>query len=207
MADTAELLRAWAQRAGSDDDAWRLARPGPSIDEVASRLSSVPRPFLDAHVSLPALAGDVLAGEAVRTPLVCLRFADDPRVRQGAALGLWLHASADLVEPFTPPLPMEGRMPSIDALALRLAPVTDPLTWLSDDERREEAARTFLLWSGCLPAGESASTARSLLDARDSLRRNAALAEAYAEHRHRAAIARKLAEARAKEAAARYSSE
>lgn len=207
MAETAELLGAWAQRAGSDDDAWRRARPGPSVDEVASRLSSAPRPFLDEHVSLPALAGDVMPGEPVRTSLVCLRFADDARVRLGGALALWLHASADLIEPFAPPLPMAGRMPSVDALALRLAPVTDPLTWLADDERREEAARTFLLWSGCLPAGETATTARSLLDARDSLRRNAALAEAYAEHRHRAAIARTLAEARAKEAAARYSSE
>ena len=30
---------------------------------------------------------------------------------------------------------------AVDALALRLAAVTDPLDWLSDAERREEAAR------------------------------------------------------------------
>ncbi|NKF33185.1 phosphohydrolase, partial [Pseudomonas sp. BGM005] len=90
---------------------------------------------------------------------------------------------------------------------LRVAPVADPASWTSDDERRTEAARTFMLWRGYLPAGEDAATAASLLAACDSLARDRALADAYEGHRHRAEIARKLDEARRREAAARYSSE
>lgn len=202
MAEIDDLLAAWAERAPAEDDAWRSARPGPSLAAVASRLSSVPRPFLDARISLPALAGDIL-GE----PLRCLSVTQNARVQLGASVALWLIASEDVVEPFAPTLADGDRAMAVDALALRLAPIVDPLDWISDDERREEAARTFLLWAGFLPAGESIDTARSLLDARDSLRRNAALAEAYAEHRHRSEIARRLSEARAREAAARYTSE
>lgn len=201
MAEADELLAVWLAHASSEDQAWDAARPGPPLDAVLSRLSTVPRPFLDEGVSIAALAGDVLG-----TPLICLPHTANARVRIGAAIGLWVRASEDLVEAFDPSL-RQSSARGVDALALRLAPVTDPLDWLSDDERREEAARTFLLWSGYLPAGEDVHTARSLLDARDSLRRNAALAEAYAEQRHRADIARQLAAARAKEAAARYSSE
>ncbi|MBD3940262.1 phosphohydrolase [Microbacterium sp. NEAU-LLC] len=202
MAEAQEVLGVWAASAPSVDAQWAGAQPGPSLAAVAARLSSVPKPFLDEHVSIAALAGDILGRGVTATA-----HADDERVRQGAAIALWLIASEDVIEPFDPPPATAGRALAVDALALRLAPVAAPLEWLSDDERREEAARTFLLWCGLLPAGEDAHTARSLLDARDSLRRNAALAEAYAEHAHRAEIARRLAEARAREAAARYSSE
>lgn len=202
MAEADELLSAWAELAPNPDEQWQKARPGPSLAAVAARLASVPRPFLDDRVSIEALAGDVLGGRIGAAP-----HTDDPRVRRGAALGLWLIASETVVEPFEPALSRGTVALAVDALALRLAPVAEPLDWLSDDERREEAARTFLLWAGYLPAGEDAVTAKSLLEARDSLRRNAALAEAYAEHSHRAEIARRLAEARAREAAARYSSE
>ncbi len=207
MAETEALLAAWARRAGSEDNAWETAQPGPALDTVATRLSSVPRPFLDARVSLAALAGDILGSDVPGEGLACVGFADEERVRLGGAIGLWLVASEILIEPFSPRLPPATSPLAVDALALRLASTTDPRDWLSDDERREEAARTFLLWSGYLPAGESSQTARSLLDARDSLRRNTALAQAYAEHRHRADLARALAQARAKEAAARYSHE
>lgn len=202
MADIDDLLAAWASRAPTEDEVWGAARPGPSLAVVASRLSSVPRPFLDDRVSLRALSGDIIGDS-----LWCLSVPDHPRVRLGASLALWLVASEDVIEPFTPALAGADRGRAVDALALRLAPIVDPLDWISDDERREEAARTFLLWCGFLPAGESAATARSLFDARDSLRRNAALAEAYAEHRHRSEIARRLSDARAREAAARYTSE
>ena len=202
MAEADELLSAWAELAPNPDEQWQKARPGPSLAAVAARLASVPRPFLDDRVSIEALAGDVLGGRIGAAPRT-----DDPRVRRGAAIGLWLIASETVVEPFEPALSRGTVALAVDALALRLAPVAEPLDWLSDDERREEAARTFLLWAGYLPAGEDAVTAKSLLEARDSLRRNAALAEAYAEHSHRAEIARRLAGARAREAAARYSSE
>lgn len=203
MADADALLAVWAAVAPPEDAAWEAARPGPPLAAVAARLSSAPRTFLDERVSIAALAGDVLGG----TPLTAARHAEDPRARLGAALGLWLVASEEIVEPFAPSPATGTAHLGVDALALRLAPVADPWDWLSDDERREEAARTFLLWAGFLPEGEDAATARSLLDARDSLRRNTALADAYAAHRHRAEIARRLADARAKEAAARYSSE
>ncbi|MDW4571701.1 phosphohydrolase [Microbacterium sp. M3] len=202
MAEADRLLEVWAGMSPALDTQWAQLTPGPDLAAVAARLSSVPRPFLDEGVSIPALSGDILG-----RPVAASAHADDRRVRRGAAVALWLVASEAVVEPFDPPFATAGTALAVDALALRLAPVVDPLDWLSDEERREEAVRTFLLWCGHLPAGEDAATARSLLDARDSLRRNAALAEAYAEHSHRAEIARRLREARAREAAARYSSE
>ncbi|MFG6403816.1 MULTISPECIES: phosphohydrolase [unclassified Microbacterium] len=203
MAEDGGALIAWAERGGDQAAVWGDLQPGPGIAEIAARLSSVPRPFLDERLSVRALAGDVLgAGD-----LACLRFEDEQHVRTGAAMALWLIASEDVIAPFSPPLRRDRMLLAVDALAMRLAPVTPPVEWTSDDERREEAARTFLLWIGQLPAGEDVETARALLAGRDSLERNRSLAEAFEEHRHRAEVARRLAEARAREAAARYSSE
>ncbi|WP_127794026.1 phosphohydrolase [Agromyces sp. LHK192] len=213
MVEPDERLARWTQRVAADADdpvRWEQLAPGPSVAAVASRISSVPRPFLDERVQLPALAADVL-GRTGATQLSCLEYAGDAEVRLGAAIGLWVLASDELVGPLEPPLvaanPEAARALAIDALALRVASASDPLDWLADDTRREEAARTLLLWSGRLPAGEDAETARSMLAAIDSLAQNRALNEAYAEHRHRAEVARRLAEARAKEAAARYTRE
>ncbi|MCC6269701.1 MAG: phosphohydrolase [Microbacteriaceae bacterium] len=203
MAETERLLQAWAECSRDENEAWQSAIEGPATIDLAARLSTVPQPFLDPRVSVVALSGDILGpGE-----LVCAPYCDDPRVRCGAAIGLWLCASEEILSPFSPTLAQGDRFAAIDALALRLAPVSNPETWSWDDERREEAVRTFLLWSGFLPAGEDRDTAHALLAARDSLSRQKALAEAFEEHRHRAEIARRLADARAKEAAARYSSE
>ncbi len=203
MAEAEKLLGVWAACARDEDEAWRTAVEGPATVDLAARLSTVPQPFLDPRVSVVALAGDILGMGS----LACAPYCDDAAVRQGAAIGLWLFASEELLSPFSRTLANSDRFAAVDVLALRLASVSAPETWLWDDERREEAVRTFLLWSGFLPAGEDRDTARALLAARDSLSRNKALAEAYAEHRHREAIARRLADARAKEAAARYSSE
>lgn len=202
MAESLELLRVWLSMSATDDAAWAAAKPGPSVAAVAARLSSVPPAFLDDRVSIRALFGDVLDRTGVSA-----WHAQDRRVRQGAALGLWLLASETIVEPFDPPLRYVSGTSAVDALALRLAPVSDPLDWLSDDERREEAVRMFLLHCGHYPAGEDAATARSRLEACDSLRRDSALAEAYEAHRHRTEVARRFNEARAREAAARYSHE
>lgn len=126
-----------------------------------------------------------------------------PAARRGAAIGLWLFASADLIGPFSAPLdePMAPR--TLLALAFRVAPLVDPGRWLSDAERRDEAVRTFLLWDGLLPHGEGVAQARSLFEMRDSVRRGSALAQALADHEHRMAVQRRLADAQAKEAAAR----
>lgn len=202
MGDTEGLLAAWSERSGGEDEAWSRVRPGPPVDSIAARISRVPPEFLDERVSLRALAGDVLGG-----PIAAQKHDDDPRVRRGAAIALWLVASEGMIEPLEPALRHGSPALAVDALALRVAPVADPVTWTSDDERRIEAARTFLLWCGYLPAGEDAATAASLLAACDSLARDRALADAYEGHRHRAEIARKLDEARRREAAARYSSE
>jgi hypothetical protein len=202
MADADELLRVWSTLAPPEGEAWGFARPGPPLDAVSARLSSVPRSFLDDDVSIAALSGDVVGSACASAA-----YAADARVRRGAAIGLWLLASEEIVEPFRPSLAGPWARRAVDALALRVAPVVDPLDWLADDERREEAARTFLLWAGFVPAGEDRDTARALWQARDSLRRSSALAEAYAAYEHREEIARRLGEARAREAAARYSSE
>lgn len=202
MVDTEALLAAWSERSGGEPEAWARATPGPTLESVAARLSRVPQEFLDDRVSLRALAGDIVGQQ-----ITAERFADDPRVRRGAGIALWLVASEGVIEPLVPALAHGRAALAVDALALRVAPVADPTAWTSDDERRIEAARTFLLWCGYLPAGEDAATATSLLAACDSLARDRALAEAYEGHRHRAEIARKLAEARRREAAARYSTE
>ncbi|MFF7293055.1 phosphohydrolase [Microbacterium sp. NPDC008134] len=199
---TEDLLAAWTERSGGEQEAWARVRPGPALDAIAARLSAVPQMFLDDRVSVRALAGDVLG-----TAPACVSFAADECVRRGAAIALWIVASEDLIEPFSHPVGGGAAALAVDALALRLAPVADPLDWISDDERRVEAARTFLLWRGYLPQSEDAQTAVSLLAAVDSLARDKALADAYEGYRHRAEIARKLQEARRKEAAARYSSE
>jgi hypothetical protein len=202
MADTEALLAAWSERSGGEAEAWARATPGPSLESVAARISRVPQEFLDERVSLRALAGDILGG-----PIAAQGIDDDPRVRLGAGIALWLVASEGVIGPLEPVLAHGRTALAVDALALRVAPVADPASWTSDAERRIEAARTFLLWCGYLPAGEDAATAASLLAACDSLARDRALADAYEGHRHRAEIARKLDEARRREAAARYSSE
>ena len=218
MADTEELLRQWSAIAPVEDDQWASLRPGPSVLAVAARLSTVPSDFLDEQVSIRALAGDLL-GTHTLSRLAALPFAADDRVRRGVAIGLWLFASELLLGSFDPPLSVGPResesLPlvdprdtlALDALGLRLAPVVDPAEWIADPERREEAARTFLLWNGQLPAGERPDAARAALAARDSLRFNQALAASFAEHRHRDELRRRLEDARAREAAARYSRE
>lgn len=206
MADTEELLRRWSAIAPVADDHWRHAAPGPSVVALATRLSTVPSQFLDEQVSLPALAGDVL-GRAMASQLASLQFAGDDRVRRGVAIGLWLFASESVLAPLDPGLSGAYATVALDALGLRLAPIVDPVEWLSDAERREEAARTFLFWNGQLPHGETREQARAALAARDSLRFNEALAASFAEHRHRDELRRRLEEARAREAAARYTRE
>lgn len=203
MAENEELLAAWSQRSISETEAWAKVVPGPSVAAIAAQISRVPQPFLDDRISVRALAGDILGPQELRA----FEFEADPRVRRGAAIALWLIVSEDVVAPFVPPLAGGSLAVAVDALALRLAAVTDTEQWLADDERRIEAARTFLLWSGFLPAGEDAQTAWAMFDACDSLARNKALTAAFEGHRHRAAIARQLAEARQREAAARYSNE
>ena len=216
VAESAEqLLQRWLDRGDDLDAAWQQAVPGPSVDVVGSRLSSIPKSFLDERVSLLALAGDVLGADRGRTPesteivqlLTEVAQTRSSAARRGAAIALWLWASEDLLGSFTPPLEAVHASRTLAALALRLAAVVDPSEWISDAERRDEAARTFLLWSGALPAGEDRETARSLLDMRDSLQRNGALAAAAAEHAHRLEVTRALNDARAREAAARYTHE
>lgn len=206
MADTEDLLKRWSALAPVEDEVWRALRPGPSVVQVATRLSAVPSQFLDEQVSLRALAGDIL-GRRAAEQLTALQFATDSRVRRGAAIGLWLFASESVLAPIGRGLLTTAPALPVDALGLRLAPVVDPAQWLSDADRREEATRTFLLWNHQLPEGETPGAARAALAARDSLRFNEALAASFAEHRHRDELRRRLEEARAREAAARYTRE
>jgi hypothetical protein len=210
-----ELLQRWLDRGDDVDAAWGQTSPGPSIDVVASRISGVPKSFLDDRVALVALAGDILGADRGRTVettevvqvLTEVASTGSSAARRGAAIGLWLWASEDLFGAFSPRLVTTHAARTLAVLALRLAAVVDPSEWISDAERRDEAARTFLLWSGQLPATEDRATARSLLDMRDSLQRNGALAAAAAEHAHRLEVTRALNDARAREAAARYTHE
>lgn len=195
-------LRAWRRLGFRIDDVWAGAKPGPDLDAVATRVSAIPAAFLAPEVDIESLATDVGVAE-----LACLEYVDNERVRMGAGVGLWLLASQETVDGFDPPLAAEGAARMVDSLAMRLAPVSDPRTWIADVDRREEAVRTALLWNGLLPAGEDAHHARGVLDTLDSLAHSELLARMEEEEKHRAAIAQKLADAAAREAAARYSRE
>jgi hypothetical protein len=208
-------LQRWLARNESIDAVWAGMVPGPSAESVASRIGAVPKTFLDDRVRVVALAGDVLESDRGRgqesTDVVAVldevTATGSSAARRGAAIALWLWAGDEELGPLAPPLARENAARALAAMAFRLASVVDPAEWVSDAERRDEAARTFLFWSGQLPAGEDRDTASSLLTMRDSLQRNGALAAAAEEHAHRLEVTRKLQEARAREAAARYTHE
>ena len=220
-ADAEALLDLWFARAEDDVVAWRQCVPGPSAAEIGTRLSLVPAAFLSDGVAILPLAEHILETEyggsradaAARRAQDVLAVVEQVRAtgssaaRRGAALVLWLWASDELHGPLSVPLTVVQHDRALAALAFRLASVVDPAEWVSDADRRDEAARQFLFWSGHLPAGEDEATARSILGTRDSLQQNAALAQSVAEHEHRLEVTRRLQAARAREAAARYSNE
>lgn len=215
-ADDTTAIDRWLARGDDEEELWRRLVPGPSVDEVARRISAVPRSFLEPGLSVRALTGDVLV-ELVPDPLAALSApargvaevaaqidADGHEAaRRGAGVALWTWASQDDLGPTDPRILPWAAARVLAAMAWRLAPVVDPREWLADAERRDEAARSFLFWSGQLPAGEDVEQARALLEARDSLRRDASFAVALEEQRHRLEVMRRLREARAREAAAR----
>ncbi|MCU1404389.1 MAG: phosphohydrolase [Glaciihabitans sp.] len=182
--------------------------------EITTRLSQVPTTFLDERVQVSALAGHVLAasptsagGGRVLTVTQVARKLDMPAPRRGIAIALWLWASVETQGPFSVDLGTRFADRALAAMAFRLAAVVEPAEWIRDADRRDEAARTFLLWLGYLPAGEDVAAARGTLAMRDSLQQDAALLAAFAEHEHRLDVNRRLQAARAREASARYSHE
>ncbi len=206
----AGLLDLWFARDEDESGVWESLWDGPSVDELATRLSSVPQSFLAERVGITALAGDVLAletGSRLSALTSQIEGTGSSAARRAAAIALWLWASEEEVGPFSTPLRRQYPERTLAALAFRLAHVVDPAEWVSDAERRDEAVRTFLLWSGQRPAGETEDAARAMLAMRDSLQHSRALADALRDHQHRLEVTRRLQEARAKEAAARYSSE
>ena len=201
-------LDLWCARMEDEDEAWRSPQPGASIDAVATRLSSVPREYLDARVSLAALGGDTGAVFQRPDPQQVLAQAQDfDASRRGAAIALWLWASEDLIAPLDHSLVTAYVARTIAAMAFRLAPIVDPQQWLSDPERREEAARLFLLWCGYLPQGEDAATAKAMWQRHDSLRQSEAMRAMLADHQHRVEVTAALRAQAAREAAARYTHE
>jgi len=221
VVDSEALLDIWFAREQDDVIVWRTCLPGASTAEIATRLSLAPAAFLADDVDVLQLAENILEteyGASGMTPpdrrrQEVLRIVDQVRAtgsgaaRRGAALVLWLWASDDLNGPLSVPLSPVWYGRALAALSFRLAAVVDPAEWVRDADRRDEAARTFLLWSGHLPAGEDEATARSILAMRDSLQQNTALAQTMADHEHRLQVTKRLQEARAREAAARYSNE
>jgi hypothetical protein len=219
--DAEALLELWFAREDDVDTAWRQCVPGPSVAEIATRLSLVPSAFLADTVAILPLAEHILKAEYGAKVLTAsdmrarrilgtatqVAATESSAARRGAALVLWLWASDDVHGPLSVPLHVVWPDRVLAALAFRLAAVVDPAEWVRDADRRDEAARQFLFWSGNFPAGEDEATARSILAMRDSLQQNSALAQTLADHEHRLEVSRRLREARAREAAARYSSE
>ena len=203
MAELETAVAAWIARYGGEEAQWERCDEGPALAEVASRIGSVPRAFLDDAVDIRALVAD--AGLGGR--LAALGWWREPAARRAMGVGLWLYGSQQVLAPFSPVLTAERAVGAIDALAMRLAPAADPRTWIASADRREEAARLALMGAGWLPAGEDTARARARFDGLDSLAHDALLGEVLERERHRAAIAAKLQDARAKEAAARYTRE
>lgn len=201
-----QALQHWAEQGHDEEAIWSGLVPGPTLAEVMAQLSATPREFLDDAVDLTALAGDVLGARARRTDAVVRAAQPWGPSRQGIAVGLWVYASEDVLGPFGVPLlrPTPERL--LAALGLRLAAVVDPYRWLVEADRREEAARAILLWSGQHP-DEDYPTARSRWSALDSLRRDQALRATLADYLHRQEVLRRLRDERAREAAARVAPE
>lgn len=198
-------LSTWFARGEDEEGIWGTLVPGPSAAEIGTRISTIPRDFLDERASLVAIAGDLFDSAPPPGLTDVLRSASAaPATRAGAAVALWVWSSTSLVAPFESALSTESAARAAAALAFRLAPVVDPSIWLVDAARREEASRLFLLWSGHLPAGEDATTARSMWERCDSLRRDAALQAMLADHQHRVEVTTALRAKEAAEAAARY---
>lgn len=205
---TGTPLDLWFARLDDEQATWRIAQPGPSLDELGTRMSSIPRDFLDARMSLTAFGGDLgLWFQHPDVQHVLTQAQPIDACRRGAAVALWLWASEDIVGPLHPSITTGYRPRAIAALAFRLAPIVDPAQWLSDPERREEAARLFLLWSGFLPEGEDAATAEAMWQRHDSLRQNDAMRAMLADHQHRVEVTEALRAKAAREAAARYTHE
>ena len=201
-------LDPWFAREEDEEAVWIRLLPGPSLDELGARLSSIPRDFLDPRVSLRAIAGDLYGGQPRPEITAVLEQAQPVDAsRRGAAIALWLWASEEIVGPLEPGITTGWAPRAIAALAFRLAPVVDPAEWLTDAARREEAARLFLLWCSYLPAGETAAVAKSLWERHDSLRRDAAMQAMLADHQHRVEVTAALRKKAAMEAAARYTHE
>ncbi|OBG79954.1 hypothetical protein A5699_12130 [Mycobacterium sp. E802] len=217
-----EALNRWIRSGGDEQSLWAdpQLRQGPALAEITARISATPAEFLDPAVDILALL-DQLVCHPGGGPLVPGRNrpTDAPRlddlgddVRAGAAIAAWLLGSQLTLGRYSVDIGVAHRFLLVSDLAaemlgLRVAPVAPPRTWFTDDERREEAARWFLLRFGFVPAGEDRDAARAALDMRDSLRRDRAFAAAREAYEHRAAVVSALRAKAAREAAQRYGHE
>ncbi|GGU10587.1 phosphohydrolase [Nocardioides albus] len=208
MADE-ELFGAWLDQELDLDAAWNGLEPGPTVDEVMARISTTPSWFLDDSVDVVALAGDVLDESGGPVVAAARKAAATAKVaaRQGVAVVLWLVSSQELAGRLSTDLRLDRLDRALLAMSLRLAAVVEPQRWVEEAERREEAARTLLLWCGQCPGGESEQNARAILSRLDSAARGEALERARRDREHRSEIRRRLEQARAREAATRYSPE
>lgn len=214
MTDLA-LVEQWLALGLDAENTMVRPSPGPAVDELAVRLSSIPREFLDARLDLAALLDDVIADDVPPASLARAHEAvativatGEPDAVAGAAAVLWLHASAHVVGPYTARLALPPTFAHVLlTLALRVAPLSPPATWPTSEEARQEVVRTVLWWSGQLPAGEDLATARAMMGVHDSLARSDALGRARRIYEHRLEVNRKLREERAREAAQRYTNE
>lgn len=216
-----EALNRWVRSGGDEQKLWAARlRQGPALAEITARISATPAEFLDPAVDIRALldqlvcypGGGPRAASRNRPPDAPSLDDLGDDVRGGAAVAAWLLGSQLTLGPYSVdigvPQPFTlGVDLAAEMLGLRVAPVAPPRTWFTDDERREEAARWFLLCLGFVPAEEDRDAARAALDMRDSLRRDRAFAAAREAYEHRAAVVSAMRAKAAREAAQRYGHE
>lgn len=168
---------------------------GPEVAALTRRLAETPRRHLGdpMAVALPEVVSDLLgtplhgAGAGRYLPGGWTRGGGPPyeagevRWRRSVLIACWLLADESLraVDGFAAAV---RRWFEKDLFTLSL--FVDPLSFVSDADRREELVRVVLRVLGVTPAGEDTETAAARLFAVDSLERAKAVIAAKAEEEH-----------------------
>lgn len=184
------------------------ARPGPPLERLTRRLAETPAEFLaepriarGGAVAVAALVNDLLARFGERAdPTTLRRFVSDDRRADRNRLAVvmiavWLLADDWFAD--APPV-RDVVLALLDRTAEELARSCPAHAFTTDDERREELARSTLAALGILPAGETVAQATDRLSAVSAVERRRLLqASRDAEERARSvreALVRKAAQ-------------
>lgn len=193
------------------------ARPGPPLERLTRRLAETPAELMaepriarSGTVAVAALVNDLLARFGERADLTTLRrfVSDDRRADRNrlavVMIAIWLLADDWFAD--SPPN-RDAVLMLLDRTADDLARSAPAHAFITDDERREELARSTLAALGILPAGETIAQATDRLSAVSAVERQRLLhASRDAEERARS-VREALVSKAAQEAADKWTRE